>query len=116
MHSPHQNKKLPACDACKARRVLCHAKPNGLPCPRCAEKGILCRTTYIPHGRPRKTAQPSDPDSFNVFAIQASDSQALTSMSGTMIPAHCFTSHVALRPGRDLAGPLELPSEVLKPL
>ncbi|KAJ7708050.1 hypothetical protein B0H17DRAFT_450501 [Mycena rosella] len=113
MHSPHKNKKPPACDACKARRVLCHPKPNfGLPCPRCAEKGILCRTTDIPRGRPRKIAQPSDPAFFNSFVVKAPDSQALTSMSGTMTPAYSFTSHAALRPAR----PLERSSEVVKPL
>ncbi|KAJ7512852.1 hypothetical protein B0H11DRAFT_1843251 [Mycena galericulata] len=52
--------KPPACDACKARRVLCHPQPNGLPCPRCVEKEILCRTTYVPRGRPRKNPIPSN--------------------------------------------------------
>ncbi|KAJ7616598.1 hypothetical protein FB45DRAFT_1034917 [Roridomyces roridus] len=50
--------KPPACDACKARRVLCHRQPNGLPCPRCVEKGVLCTTTYVPRGRPRKNPLP----------------------------------------------------------
>ncbi|KAF7325966.1 Zn(2)-C6 fungal-type domain-containing protein [Mycena kentingensis (nom. inval.)] len=53
-----QPKKLKACDSCKAKRVLCHPQPNGMPCPRCAEKHILCKTTYIPRGRPR-TNDPS---------------------------------------------------------
>ncbi|KAJ7764923.1 hypothetical protein B0H16DRAFT_1883483 [Mycena metata] len=58
-------KKPPACDACKARRVLCHNSPlsSNLPCPRCAEKGIICKTTPVQRGRPRKTlsedSQPS---------------------------------------------------------
>ncbi|KAJ6584912.1 hypothetical protein B0H19DRAFT_1107144 [Mycena capillaripes] len=41
MRSPRQKrlKKPPACDSCKARRVLCHPQPEGIPCPRCAEKG-----------------------------------------------------------------------------
>ncbi|KAJ7794399.1 hypothetical protein B0H14DRAFT_2923298 [Mycena olivaceomarginata] len=53
--SPLEKKKTkpPACDACKARRVLCHPQPNGLPCPRCAEKGVICKTTTVPRGRPR---------------------------------------------------------------
>lgn len=44
--SPPANRKTkpPACDACKARRVLCHPQPHGLPCPRCAEKGLMCVT------------------------------------------------------------------------
>ncbi|CAK5265431.1 unnamed protein product [Mycena citricolor] len=53
-----KKKKPPACDACKARRVLCHSQPNGIPCPRCAEKGIICRTTSLPRGRPRKNRVP----------------------------------------------------------
>ncbi|KAJ6619445.1 hypothetical protein B0H10DRAFT_2025620 [Mycena sp. CBHHK59/15] len=56
-----QGKKPPACDACKARRVLCHPQTNGAPCPRCAEKGVICRTTPVARGRPRKkpiAAQP----------------------------------------------------------
>ncbi|KAF7309258.1 Zn(2)-C6 fungal-type domain-containing protein [Mycena indigotica] len=51
--------KPPACDACKARRVLCHPQPNGAPCPRCAEKGVKCTTTYVPRGRPRQIIAPS---------------------------------------------------------
>ncbi|KAJ7463685.1 hypothetical protein FB451DRAFT_1265219 [Mycena latifolia] len=47
-------KKPPACDACKARRVLCHPQPNGAPCPRCAEKGVVCTTTRAFRGRPRE--------------------------------------------------------------
>ncbi|KAJ6526057.1 hypothetical protein B0H19DRAFT_582504 [Mycena capillaripes] len=51
-------RKPPACDTCKARRVLCHPQPNGAPCPRCAEKNIVCITTPIIRGRPRKSAEP----------------------------------------------------------
>ncbi|TKA54046.1 hypothetical protein B0A53_03328 [Rhodotorula sp. CCFEE 5036] len=38
-----KRKKPPACDRCKAKRVLCHPDPQG--CPRCREKGIQCTTT-----------------------------------------------------------------------
>ncbi|KAJ7777708.1 hypothetical protein DFH07DRAFT_1056474 [Mycena maculata] len=38
-------KKPPACDACKARHVLCHPQPDGAPCPRCVEGNIICSTT-----------------------------------------------------------------------
>ncbi|KAJ6589263.1 hypothetical protein B0H19DRAFT_1103458 [Mycena capillaripes] len=51
-------KKPPACDACKARRVLCHPQPNGAPCPRCVEKNSRCTTTPVPRGRPRKNPLP----------------------------------------------------------
>ncbi|KAJ7038988.1 hypothetical protein C8F04DRAFT_1088150 [Mycena alexandri] len=46
-------KKPPACDSCKAKRVLCHPQPNGLPCPRCAEKNTICITTPVSRRRPR---------------------------------------------------------------
>ncbi|KAJ6452235.1 hypothetical protein C8R45DRAFT_1040969 [Mycena sanguinolenta] len=52
-------KKPPACDACKARRVLCHPQPNGAPCPRCVEKNQTCTTTPVPRGRPRKNPLPA---------------------------------------------------------
>ncbi|KAJ7032818.1 hypothetical protein C8F04DRAFT_1396462 [Mycena alexandri] len=51
-------KKPPACDACKARRVLCHPQPNGAPCPRCVEKNSVCTTTPVARGRPRKNPLP----------------------------------------------------------
>ncbi|KAL1694116.1 hypothetical protein GGG16DRAFT_47892 [Schizophyllum commune] len=40
-----KRKKPPACDYCKARRVICHPQPDGKPCPRCIEKGVECTTT-----------------------------------------------------------------------
>ncbi|KAJ6536924.1 hypothetical protein B0H19DRAFT_1382752 [Mycena capillaripes] len=51
-------RKPPACDNCKARRVLCHPQPNGAPCPRCAEKNIVCMTTPVIRGRPGRSAEP----------------------------------------------------------
>ncbi|KAF8830951.1 hypothetical protein HHX47_DHR1000075 [Lentinula edodes] len=49
---PSQRKKPPACDYCKARRVLCHPQLNG-PCPRCVEKGVECTTTPVVRRRRR---------------------------------------------------------------
>ncbi|KAL1658983.1 hypothetical protein GGF50DRAFT_66217 [Schizophyllum commune] len=43
--STTKRKKLPACDYCKARRVICHPQPDGKPCPRCEEKEVKCTTT-----------------------------------------------------------------------
>ncbi|KAJ7505919.1 hypothetical protein B0H11DRAFT_361782 [Mycena galericulata] len=54
-----KQKKPPACDTCKARRVLCHPQPNGAPCPRCVEKNTVCTTTPVPRGRPRKAVESS---------------------------------------------------------
>ncbi|KAF7342465.1 Zn(2)-C6 fungal-type domain-containing protein [Mycena venus] len=48
-------KKPPACDRCKARRVLCHSQPNGAPCPRCEENNVICTTTVVARGRPKRT-------------------------------------------------------------
>ena len=36
-----KRKKPPACDYCKARRVICHPQPDGKPCPRCVEKEVV---------------------------------------------------------------------------
>ncbi|KAJ6489903.1 hypothetical protein C8R45DRAFT_992103 [Mycena sanguinolenta] len=47
-------KKPPACNQCKARRVLCHPQPGAAPCPRCVERKLPCTTTPVPRGRPRK--------------------------------------------------------------
>ncbi|KAJ7447281.1 hypothetical protein B0H11DRAFT_2082827 [Mycena galericulata] len=49
-----KRKKPPACDSCKARRVLCHPTTDGTPCPRCKEKGNKCTTTPAIRGRPPK--------------------------------------------------------------
>ncbi|GAA6033165.1 hypothetical protein JCM8097_002977 [Rhodosporidiobolus ruineniae] len=52
-------KKPPACDRCKAKRVLCHPNPAG--CPRCMKKGIECTTTPVARRRTTKRAVPSAP-------------------------------------------------------
>ncbi|KAF7291545.1 Zn(2)-C6 fungal-type transcriptional factor [Mycena chlorophos] len=71
MLSPKPKKKpYPACDSCKAKRVLCHSKSDG-PCPRCVEKGILCKTTYIQRGRPKKAGSPT------IDALQTTVPQSL---------------------------------------
>ncbi|KAJ7918296.1 hypothetical protein B0H13DRAFT_1993216 [Mycena leptocephala] len=49
-----KRKKPPACDSCKARRVLCHPTTDGSSCPRCLEKGTKCTTTPVARGRPPK--------------------------------------------------------------
>ncbi|KAJ7681446.1 hypothetical protein B0H17DRAFT_1182032 [Mycena rosella] len=65
MPTPREKRrpKPPACDFCKSRRVLCHPQPNGAPCPRCAEKNIVCTTTPVARGRPRKNpiTEPESP-------------------------------------------------------
>ncbi|KAJ7123587.1 hypothetical protein C8R44DRAFT_875776 [Mycena epipterygia] len=49
-----KKKKPPACDSCKARRVLCHPTTDGTACPRCVERGTKCTTTPVARGRPPK--------------------------------------------------------------
>ncbi|KAJ7290340.1 hypothetical protein C8J57DRAFT_340486 [Mycena rebaudengoi] len=49
-----KRKKLPACDYCRARRVLCHPQLNGNPCPRCVEKNNICTTTPVIPFKKRK--------------------------------------------------------------
>nr|GAT52743.1 predicted protein [Mycena chlorophos] len=51
--SSDKPKKRAACDNCKKRRVLCLPSATG-PCPRCVEKNVMCTTTPVPRGRPRK--------------------------------------------------------------
>ncbi|KAJ7117244.1 hypothetical protein C8R43DRAFT_1037753 [Mycena crocata] len=65
-------KKLPACDLCKLRRVLCHPQPDGAPCPRCLEKNDTCTTTPVPRGRPRKIRLPASSSSDSSAANEAS--------------------------------------------
>ncbi|KAJ6472669.1 hypothetical protein C8R47DRAFT_1145803 [Mycena vitilis] len=52
--SETKDKKLPACDTCKARRVSCNPQHNGAPCTRCVERNSVCITTPVSRGRPRK--------------------------------------------------------------
>ncbi|GAA5975670.1 hypothetical protein JCM11641_003563 [Rhodosporidiobolus odoratus] len=55
---PLKKKKPPACDRCKAKRVLCHPNPAG--CPRCVEKGVDCTTTPVVRRKPqRRSARPT---------------------------------------------------------
>ncbi|KAJ7107684.1 hypothetical protein C8R44DRAFT_885098 [Mycena epipterygia] len=60
------------------RRVLCHPQPDGAPCPRCIEKNVLCKTTPIPRGRPRKVPRPDPASSLLAAAPQAAVSLAFS--------------------------------------
>ncbi|KAJ7485624.1 hypothetical protein FB451DRAFT_1230559 [Mycena latifolia] len=114
MRSPtKKTKKPPACDACKARRVLCHPQPNGLSCPRCAEKGVICRTTYVPRGRPRKYTRPSDLSLHTSVSVESQTSASSSKNSPAISP---YDALVAVRPMIDSAVPLELSCELIKHL
>ncbi|KAF7365268.1 Usp domain-containing protein [Mycena venus] len=92
-----RKKKPPACDACKARRVLCHPQPEGVPCPR-------CKTTPVQRGRPRKATEEE------VVSPSASEGQH-ASTSGY----NDYNSIVAVRP-RFEPPTLELPPELVQHL
>ncbi|KAJ7307656.1 hypothetical protein DFH08DRAFT_900792 [Mycena albidolilacea] len=80
--------KPPACDICKARRVLCHPQPDGKPCPRCVEKGNICTTTPVIRGRPRKNVESAAPETPTSLAQEFAISQQLVqnaSASSSMI-------------------------------
>ncbi|KAI5481491.1 Zn(2)-C6 fungal-type transcription factor [Pseudohyphozyma bogoriensis] len=47
-----KDRKPPACDACKFRRVLCHPVPAPGSCPRCIDKGVVCTTTPVVRKKP----------------------------------------------------------------
>ncbi|GAA5883987.1 hypothetical protein JCM6882_002093 [Rhodosporidiobolus microsporus] len=70
-----KRKKPPACDYCKAKRVLCHPSPDG--CPRCLEKGIICTTTPVVRRRPQKKAVHGAPGDSSAPPAAASTSQAV---------------------------------------
>ncbi|KAJ6628179.1 hypothetical protein B0H10DRAFT_1991699 [Mycena sp. CBHHK59/15] len=72
-------KKPPACDACKARRVLCHPQPNGAPCPRCAGKEIICTTSRATRGRGRPRKNPVIASAESRVSPEATPRQQLVS-------------------------------------
>ncbi|KAJ7029452.1 hypothetical protein C8F04DRAFT_1116436 [Mycena alexandri] len=83
--STEKRVKPPACDSCKARRVLCHSQPNGAPCPRCVEKGTVCTTTPLPRGRPkgRKTQRRLEPTATPSTACGSVSLQSSSNGSGS---------------------------------
>ncbi|KAJ6540291.1 hypothetical protein B0H19DRAFT_1175381 [Mycena capillaripes] len=90
-------RKPPACDTCKARRVLCHPQPNGAPCPRCAEKNIVCTTSPVIRGRPRRSAEP-DSSMRAPESTQQSRAQQLA-VSRWLVQASASSSITLLSPG-----------------
>ncbi|KAK7042065.1 Zn(2)-C6 fungal-type domain-containing protein [Favolaschia claudopus] len=101
-HHPQKRlKKPPACDSCKARRVLCHPQPNGAPCPRCVEKNTICTTTPVIRGRPKKPAfhpkrslavaslSPSSSTLVATPALETTDDDACPPLTPEFV-SHCF--------------------------
>ncbi|KAJ6540320.1 hypothetical protein B0H19DRAFT_1175442 [Mycena capillaripes] len=72
-------RKPPACDECKARRVLCHPQPFGAPCHRCVAKNVICTTTSVRRGRPVKNTE-SAPRATEVVVSQQPSQSSPSSM------------------------------------
>ncbi|KAJ7240203.1 hypothetical protein C8J57DRAFT_1371764 [Mycena rebaudengoi] len=102
--------KPPACDACKARRVLCHPQPHGLPCPRCAEKGLICKTNPVPRGRPRTKPLPS------ALATSSSPASPQQPQSGPSNIPSSYNSLVVVQPSFELSSFWDLPAGLVKHL
>ncbi|KAJ7764327.1 hypothetical protein B0H16DRAFT_1526770 [Mycena metata] len=83
--------KPPACDACKAKRVLCHRQPNGAPCPRCVDKNNICTTTPIRRGRPAKNPEPRQVQKQELTMSQVS-TPGLCSSSMTLFSPQVYES------------------------
>ncbi|KAJ7450931.1 hypothetical protein B0H11DRAFT_2076473 [Mycena galericulata] len=104
---PQRRKKPPACDSCKARRVLCHPTTDGTPCPRCAEKEMRCTTTPVIRGRPpAKHLEPVVPDRRAV-------SDALELPSDSYFSSSSPSESVSPLPGSEPPQVLELTPELV---
>ncbi|KAJ6600167.1 hypothetical protein B0H10DRAFT_2083516 [Mycena sp. CBHHK59/15] len=100
-----KKRKPPACDTCKARRVLCHPQPNGTPCPRCAEKGVLCTTTPVVRGR--QARKHLDVVASHTISVYDSTESTASSGSNTLFEAPDTIST------RNLPFSLELSPEIV---
>ncbi|KAF9059544.1 hypothetical protein BDP27DRAFT_1341228, partial [Rhodocollybia butyracea] len=121
-----KRKKLPACDFCKTRRVLCHPQADGTSCPRCKEKNIKCTTTPTVRRRRRTKEEllkaASTLDSGNILLPQPEPSTTSISISAYAGAAPIVVySHNNV--GQDLTGEpvpvpptLELPAEIVQDL
>ncbi|KAJ3933498.1 MAG: hypothetical protein NXY57DRAFT_15391 [Lentinula lateritia] len=87
-----KRKKPPACDYCKARRVICHAQSEG-PCPRCVEKGVPCTTTALAARRRRRTKAEMQEERLKK-ANKTADSTLRTAELETSQPNEGPTRHI----------------------
>ncbi|KAE9402055.1 hypothetical protein BT96DRAFT_1017868 [Gymnopus androsaceus JB14] len=100
-NTPAKRKKLPACDYCKTRRVLCHPQLDGS-CPRCLEKGVNCTTTPVIRRKRRTKAQ----------LAESSGGAGSSSISPAEAPLPSAGNTVALT----LPPSLELPAAIVEKL
>ncbi|KAJ7851847.1 hypothetical protein B0H14DRAFT_819462 [Mycena olivaceomarginata] len=105
IHSPDvvKRKKPPACDSCKARRVLCHPTTDGTPCPRCIEKGTKCTTTPVARGRPPKP---------NLGTVTGTPSTSTTASEEPEVLSDSPSNKKSMA-SRDSSQYLELPPELV---
>ncbi|KIK62818.1 hypothetical protein GYMLUDRAFT_491370, partial [Collybiopsis luxurians FD-317 M1] len=111
-----KRKKPPACDYCKARRVLCHPQPDG-PCPRCVEKGVNCTTTPVVRRKRRTKAEllasASQPAEERYETSSPSGSSEQAASSASLVPLSILkedSAAVILRSWNTLSGdPLPVP-------
>ncbi|GAA5985123.1 hypothetical protein JCM10908_002531 [Rhodotorula pacifica] len=82
-------KKPPACDFCKAKRVLCHPSSEG--CPRCNEKGIRCTTTPVCRRKRRTKAQLAADAAAEAIDVSGSSNRMATARQRSQAPASAGT-------------------------
>ncbi|KAJ7762951.1 hypothetical protein B0H16DRAFT_1528271 [Mycena metata] len=99
---PTKPVKPPACDRCKARRVLCHPRLDGAPCPRCAEKNTVCTTTPIRRGRPKGVPNKTRPPQLGQATSSTTSSGGSRQGSSTKDSDSPSDSIIILRPGSHL--------------
>ncbi|KAJ3770479.1 hypothetical protein FB446DRAFT_790480 [Lentinula raphanica] len=108
-----KRKKLPACDYCKAHRVLCHPQIVG-PCPRCEEKGVDCRTTPVTRRKRRTKAElVQSKASSNSFSNDAA-SPSLSSSTNT--PGSAQFIEPILSCGESSSMVIMHPQDILEPM
>ncbi|KAM0747266.1 hypothetical protein T439DRAFT_350097 [Meredithblackwellia eburnea MCA 4105] len=127
-----KKKKPPSCDYCKAKRVLCHPSGiDGIPCPRCHEKGIQCTTTPVIKRKPQKKVtigsnSPSTsvavessiptfaiPSSFDQLTFSASAPDSSTTSDTVCVPN---TSGPSLPLASSFSDSLDLPPSLVEDL
>ncbi|GAA5825034.1 hypothetical protein JCM11251_006069 [Rhodosporidiobolus azoricus] len=95
INDTQKKKKPPACDRCKAKRVLCHPDPRG--CPRCVEKGVECTTTPVVRRKPRRKRDPALTPAIDapLLATQPEIPQANPSPNSSTSPLEALLSAAA---------------------
>ncbi|TRM58190.1 hypothetical protein BD626DRAFT_512488 [Schizophyllum amplum] len=108
-----KKKKPPACDYCKARRVICHPQPDGKPCPRCVEKEVICTTTPVVRRKPRRRDEgdqardesPSVPASSATTSTSSASSSRAGEQSRDQTDSPTTSAVLAWQDANHLAGP-----------